>query len=468
MGAADAGYHMDKAAGLGHPGPSWHKWQSPESRDVGRPLSILMAATTAYPDETGGRETYIYEMSRALTRLGHSVTLVTGAKQSEVPAEEIIGGVRFVRYPVNGSNLISLIWSRLRGLRGKIEELRESGATFDLVNYHGPWSARAVNAVQEMHDILRVYTFHSPVHREVELLLRDNPSVEGSSWKRLFRPVYLSAYKKLAHRAEHDGICQSDVVVTLSQYMKGLAMQYHRVDDRKVTVIPGGVDVDRFHPGAGRKAARQALGLPLDASTLLTVRRLTSRMGVDMLIGAMPYVVAKVPGVLLVIGGKGSLEHELRRQVGRLGLQACVRFAGYIPAEHLPEYYRAADLFVLPSVELEGFGLVTLETLACATPVAGTAVGGTSELLAGLGSGMLLSADSPHSFGEGIVGALRVNGRAPQVVAAQCREYALTYAWPIVAGMLAATYYGLLTGAGTYPATQTDCARIGKKLPGRM
>jgi len=425
-----------------------------------------MAATSAYPDETGGRETYIYETSLALARLGHSVTLVTGARQAGLAAEEHISGVRFVRYPVNGSNLITLVSSWLHGLRGKISELLESGAGFDVVNCHGPWSARAVSGVRQVHEIPRVYTFHSPVRREVELLLRDNPLVKGSVCKRFLRPLYLSVYKRLAHRAERDGVHQSDCVVTLSQYMKDLALQCHCLPEPKVAVIPGGVDVNRFHPAAGRRAARQALGLPQYTTMLLTVRRLTSRMGLDVLIAAMHDIVARVPNVLLVVGGKGPLERAVRSQVERLGLQPSVRFAGYIPAERLPDYYRAADLFVLPSVELEGFGLVTLEALSCGTPVAGTAVGGTRELLAGPGPGMLLSAESPKSLAEGITAALRANGREPDVVGARCREYALTYAWPIVAERLAATYYDLVGAAGPLQITRSHRPAVATKPSG--
>src|SRR5207249_11624167 len=59
-------------------------------------------------------------------------------------------------------------------------------------------------------------------------------------------------------------------------------------------------------------------------------------------------------------------------------------FLGFIPDETLPSYYHAADVFVLPTRELEGFGLVTVEALACGTPVLGTPVGATPEVLSGL------------------------------------------------------------------------------------
>lgn len=417
---------------------------SPGAAREDRPLSVLMAATSAYPDETGGRETYIYEISRALAGIGHEVTLVTGARRSGLAAEEWVEGVRFLRYRVDACNLVTLISSLVRGVRGKVRELLTSGACFDLINCDSPWAGRAVNSVRQSRRLLRVQTFHSPVRREVELLLRDSASASDGLGKKLLRPLYLSAYKRLAHRAEGEALHRSDAVITLSEYMKRLAGRYHRVAPSKVTVIPGGVDVGRFHPGGGRRRARQALGLPGEATILLTVRRLTARMGLDRLIAAMPRVAAEVPNLVLIIGGRGSLEGRLRRQAAELGVGGRVRFAGQIPADRLPDYYRSADLFVLPTRELEGFGLVTLEALACGTPAVGTAVGGTAEVLGGLGTENLLRADCPGALAAGIAAALRANARAPERAAAKCREYALRYAWPLVAERLAESYRALL------------------------
>jgi glycosyltransferase involved in cell wall biosynthesis len=84
---------------------------------------------------------------------------------------------------------------------------------------------------------------------------------------------------------------------------------------------------------------------------------------------------------LLLIGGRGFLEDRLKAQVESANLQDAVRFLGYIAEKDLPLFYQASDFFVLPTRELEGFGLVNLEAMASGTPVLGTPVGGIPEVI---------------------------------------------------------------------------------------
>jgi glycosyltransferase involved in cell wall biosynthesis len=104
-------------------------------------------------------------------------------------------------------------------------------------------------------------------------------------------------------------------------------------------------------------------------------------MGLENLIHAMKDVVSRVENVSLLVGGSGPLKEKLVVLVRKLGLENHIHFTGFIPEDDLPDYYRASDLFILPTLELEGFGLVTLEALASGVPVLGTPVGGTVEIL---------------------------------------------------------------------------------------
>lgn len=108
--------------------------------------------------------------------------------------------------------------------------------------------------------------------------------------------------------------------------------------------------VDDYH------IVRKELDLPLDYPILFTVRRLVARMGLENLIVAMKQVVKQIPEVLLLIGGKGYLEDSLHAMVRELNLESNIKFLGFIPDEKLPKYYQAANLFILPTMALEGFG----------------------------------------------------------------------------------------------------------------
>ena len=125
-------------------------------------------------------------------------------------------------------------------------------------------------------------------------------------------------------------------------------------------------------------------------------------MGIENLIAAMCIVVQRFPNALLLIGGAGYLESDLLKMIKQYDLEQNVILLGFIPEEALPYYYQAADLFVLPTLAYEGFGLVTIEALACGTPVIATPVGATPEILGPLGQEFLLRDNSFEAIAEGI------------------------------------------------------------------
>jgi glycosyltransferase involved in cell wall biosynthesis len=126
-------------------------------------------------------------------------------------------------------------------------------------------------------------------------------------------------------------------------------------------------------------------------------------MGLENLIWAMSAVRDAVPGVSLVIGGDGPLRDTLRHMIEERGLQGSVRLAGRLPDEQLRTYYQAADLFVLPTAAAEGFGLVTVEALACNVPAMGTPVGGTVEVLRRVNPDLLFEDASPAAMARKII-----------------------------------------------------------------
>ena len=157
-------------------------------------------------------------------------------------------------------------------------------------------------------------------------------------------------------------------------------------------------------------------------------------MGLEILIRAMAILRRHVPEVLLLIGGMGSLRDDLESLTASLDLNDHVRFVGFVPDEQLPLYYQAADLFVLPTRELEGFGLVTVEALACGTPVLGTPVGATPEILLPLRSDLIFPGTDPDAIAQLILEhhqRLRSDPDGHQALRNACRRHAVDrYAWP--------------------------------------
>jgi glycosyltransferase involved in cell wall biosynthesis len=152
-------------------------------------------------------------------------------------------------------------------------------------------------------------------------------------------------------------------------------------------------------------------------------------MGIEQLLRAVQ-ILAPDDIYLAIVGG-GLLTDELRRLSSELGVDGRVRFAGQVAEEELPDWYRAADLFVLPTVAYEGFGMVTVEALASGTPVVGTPAGATPELLEPLDPRLVARGSDPGSLAVAIRETLEF---IDDDFRSRCREYAVArFSWDKVA-----------------------------------
>jgi glycosyltransferase involved in cell wall biosynthesis len=143
--------------------------------------------------------------------------------------------------------------------------------------------------------------------------------------------------------------------------------------------------------------------------------------------------------VLLVIAGRGPLAAALQARTSELGLQANVRLLGFVSDESLPPLYRAATVSVVPTATLEGFGLVTIESLAAGTPVLVTPVGGLPEVVSDLAPELVLPGTSPPALAEGLLAAL--SGRLPLPSAKACQDYVRArFDWPVIAARVRDVY----------------------------
>jgi len=173
-----------------------------------------------------------------------------------------------------------------------------------------------------------------------------------------------------------------------------------------VSVVSPGVDLYTFTAGNGRKAAREAIGLPQDAHILAFVGRIQPHKGPEVLIRAVAEMLNHSPHlrpklITVIMGGAsgsglGEVE-RLKDLVSWLNISDVVRFENPVPRAQIPQWYRAADLVCVPSYS-ESFGLVALEAQACGTPVVATAVGGLRTAVADGISGVLVDGHDPRAW----------------------------------------------------------------------
>ena len=287
---------------------------------------------------------------------------------------------------------------------------------YDVFNPHFAYYAWGPVTQSAIHEIPIVTHFHGPWAYESRV------EHHGP-----FKHIRFALQKTIENRVYRS----SDQFIVLSSSFQKVLEDDYGVPEDRIHVIPGGVDVHRFHPTEDVEMVRRELGLPQDRIILVSVRRLARRMGLDRLVHAVSVLRRDFPNLLTIVVGTGDLENELRSLVSELNLEEHIWFVGKVSDAQLPRYYQAADLSVVPSVAFEGFGLITIESLACGTPVLGTPVGGTSEILRGLSQGLLSNGTSTMDLVEGIGTVLSHPSRLPSSL--QCREYVMKhYTWDVI------------------------------------
>lgn len=177
------------------------------------------------------------------------------------------------------------------------------------------------------------------------------------------------------------------------------------INDDKITVIPNGVDTERFQP-VDKEEARQRLSIANNGKIILSVGSLTANKGFHVLLEALPKLLQDTKAHLYIVG-EGSYRPVLEQQIQDLKLDRNVSLAGERPNAELILWYSAADVFCLSSAK-EGWANVIMESLACGTPVVATKVWGAPEILTSPDVGILVDR-TPESLGQGLQTALETS-----------------------------------------------------------
>jgi len=229
-----------------------------------------------------------------------------------------------------------------------------------------------------------------------------------------------------------------------------------------IRVLPNGVDAERFAP-RDRRECRAALGLPQEATILLSVGGLNEGKGHHRIVAALPELVRRHPGLLyVVVGGEhpgDSARARIERDVAEHGLEGRVRLVGERPHDEVPKWLAAADLFCL-ATRSEGWANVLLEALACGIPVVTTRVGGNAEIVTHEGLGLLVDPGSDEALRAGILAALARQWN-PAVLTAHARAHS----WDTTALEVVAELRAVVEG-GPVPAHLAPAAgggRVGRR-----
>ena len=358
--------------------------------------SILCLGSGWFAKTPGGMERYIYDLTRKLAYQDSVEVCGVG-----IPENEPNLPIKLTNLADPASPILPRLWATRTNFRktrvGKPDAINLHFALYSLpildllpqdvpitFNFHGPWASES-----QQEGVGKISTFLK------EQLVE----------KRVYQ--------------------RCDRFIVLSQAFRQILATNYQVPWSKIHVIPGGVDLDRFQPNLSRQEARSKLNWPQDRPILFTSRRLVNRVGIDKLLTALALVVPRIPDVWLAIAGKGPLQLTLQQQAESLGLSDRVKFLGFLPDDELPIAYQAADLMIMPSQSLEGFGLAIVEALACGTPAVCTPVGGMPEILTPFSRELITASGEATAIAASLIDLLL--GKLPIPSRSACSDYATAH-----------------------------------------
>ena len=373
-----------------------------------------------FPERAGGLDRMYYSLVGALPGAGVAVRgVVAGSARVAADTDGAIQG-----FGSAAQSLPLRLMAARRALRREITRQRP-----DVISSH--FALYTFPGLDVTRGIPQVSHFQGP--------WADESHVEGAD----------SFGQRAKRYLEQAVYARSSRLIVLSDAFGKILTSRYGISPERVRVVPGCVNVDQFNLPITPGEARLKLQLPQGRPIVLAVRRLVRRMGLEDLIDAVKLLKKRVPDVLLLIAGKGRLQEELQTRITEAGLDDNVKLLGFVPDQHLAALYRAATISVVPTVALEGFGLITVESLASGTPVLVTPVGGLPEAVAGLSPNLVLRATGAEAIAEGLGAALDGALKLPDAQA--CRDYArANFDNSVIAKRVAAVYCEAIASGETH------------------
>jgi D-inositol-3-phosphate glycosyltransferase len=391
--------------------------------------------------DAGGLNVYVVEVSKRLAESGIEVEIFTRAVCRDTPPTvELVPGV-LVR------NVVAGPFEELdkNALPGQIcpftfgvlrTEAAYAPGRYDLLHAHYWLSGQVAAVAAERWGVPLVQSMHT-LGKVKNLALAFGDCAEPTA----------------RIRGEGEVVAAADRLVANTAQEARQLIDLYGADPWRVETVSPGVDLSVFRP-AGRSSSRRRLGLPADAVVLAFAGRIQPLKGPDVVLRAAASLLRLCPSladrlVVVIVGGPSGSEvgapGRLEALASSLGISSRMRFEAPCPQAELADWYRAADLVLVPS-HSESFGLVALEAQACGTPVVAAAVGGLRTAVRDGYSGVLVDGHDPEVWARVLSDLLSSPGRLA-ALSRGAREHAAAFNWPATAERLVGVYTGLMNEA---------------------
>ena len=380
--------------------------------------------------DSGGMNVYVLQLARELARQGHLIDVYTRYHDPNDPQiVDLGGGARIIHLKAGPyDETKETLYEYIPEFVINLQKFQPSEAVrYDLIHSHYWLSGRVGMVLSEQWNVPHVSTFHTLARAKLRARAGEDES-------------------ELRLSVEENVMRSVDAIVVSTEQEKQDLVRLYRAVLRNVRVVPAGVDAELFQP-ADATDARRDLGLT-EGKIILYVGRIEPLKGLDILISALTLMEDTSDTRLVIVGGELGKDAEIKRLkslVRDLDLEEMVTFTGAVSHTTLPDYYNAADVFVLPSYH-ESFGLVALEAMACGTPLVASRVSGLTSFVKEGVTGYLIPWHCPEPFAQRIE-MLLSNASLRRAMGEASRASALEMTWARAANRMLDAYSSVMAQA---------------------
>lgn len=318
----------------------------------------------------GGMEMHAWELAKGLKKHGNDVTIITGRHPDNIEFEEKEGiKIYYVGKEKANSNYPLSYWNQSPIKFVELNDIKK----FDIVHSESAaaWGFIRKNLGRK-YSIPVVATMHGTTLGEIKSVLNKPKS---------FKSILIVAFHIFSYITIGLKFVRSlDAVIAVSTMVRDETIKGFFVKKEKIFVVWNGIDTEKYMPCNKLDAIKERYGIK-NEKIILALGRLEQEKGTQFAIHALPRIIKEIQDVKLVIVGSGKYLNELKYLAYKLNIERNVIFSGNISDSEILMHYNLADVFITPTIRVEGLPLVIAEAMACGKPVIASNIGGIPDMV---------------------------------------------------------------------------------------
>ncbi|MBK7984145.1 MAG: glycosyltransferase family 4 protein [Candidatus Competibacteraceae bacterium] len=367
----------------------------------------------------GGLGVHVTELAAGLCRRGHELHVITRRQEAQSDYQSI-GGVHYHRIEHGLSdNEVECMGFMCQAMAHRFERITAMIGSFDIAHAHDWLATDALRSIMDGFDTPGVLTMHSTEYGRAGNVFHDG-------------------FARQVRDIEAAGCHDASLVIAVSQFLAEELQRIYRVPMAKVRIVPNGVSYQSFAGACDAAQTKARYGIAPTVPTVFSPGRMTAQKGMDLLVEAIPLILASHPEARFILSGEGPEKAAIARQAQHFGVASATVLLGRLPYRDYIDMLFACDVVAVPSRN-EPFGIVVLDAWAAAKPVVVTTAGGPRDFVEHNTNGFLTEV-RPDALAQGITALLADREHGRLLGANGRRAVEETFNWDNVAAHTEAVY----------------------------